>query len=346
MSGKTANVVTEEDVRMMYDDFYKFLTECGVNSVKADNGFYPDYVEATGDRRELIYSYQDAFMQAAEKHFGHRAISCMSQTPQNLFYSFLDNGKRPPYAVRNSDDFFPDAPESHTWHIFCNAHNSVLTQHLNILPDWDMFQTAGANAYMHAAARCLSGGPIYITDVPGEHDIDLINQMVAIGFDGRHRILRPGIIGRATEVYDKPHDRRFLRVGAGHLSVRYLGLFNMGEGESMELVTLEAMTRTKSAGSYVVTKHYQKGKKVYVLYNPSDVVPVKLQPNGGHDILAAHPIIKVGSLECAVLGLVGRMTGAAVLESPVRAEEDAAGPGYSISVTIKALGPLGNLRSE
>ena len=340
MTGSIATVVSGKDVCTMYDDFYRFLAGCGVDSVKADNGFYPDYVQDTDARRELIYSYQDAFMQAAEKHFAHRAISCMSQTPQNLFYSFLDNGKRPPYLVRNSDDFFPDAPESHTWHIFCNAHNSLLMQHLNVLPDWDMFQTAGANSYMHAAARCLSGGPIYITDVPGEHDTDLINQITALGFDGCHRILRPNIIGRASEVYNKSHSRRFLRVTAGHIRTCFLGVFNMSDRENMELVTLEAITRLKPKSSYVVTKHYDVGKKIHILSDPYDIVPVKLQPNGGHDIVAAHPIYAAGPVELAILGLVGRMTGAAVLSQVPDFVTLSSGSGVCLKLVVRAPGPL------
>ncbi|KAF2149412.1 glycoside hydrolase family 36 protein, partial [Myriangium duriaei CBS 260.36] len=313
MKGDTATVVSAKDAHTMYDDFYRFLAECGIDSVKADNGFYPDYIQGAQDRRELIYTYQDAFLQASETHFGHRAISCMSQTPQNLFYSFMDDGKRPRYLVRNSDDFFPDAPESHTWHIFCNAHNSVLTQHLNILPDWDMFQTAGPNPYMHAAARCLSGGPIYITDKPGEHDIRLIHQMTTLGLDGRHRILRPEIIGRATEVYNKPQSRRFLRIAAGHLDTCFLGLFNMSDRESVELVTLRAITRSESHGSYIVLKHYDKCRKVHHLSSIHDVVSVKLSPSGGHEILTAYPISTAGTFDFAILGLTGHMTGAAVL---------------------------------
>jgi hypothetical protein len=81
--------------------------------------------------------------------------------------------------VRNSDDFFPDSPSSHTWHLFCNAHNALLTQYLNLLPDWHMLQTAGPFPGMHAVAQCLSGGPIYVTDVPGQHDKGLIDQMTA-----------------------------------------------------------------------------------------------------------------------------------------------------------------------
>jgi hypothetical protein len=167
MSGGKVTTVSGAEVSSMYDDFYSFLAEAGIDSVKVDNQYYPDYVAGARDREALIQTYQDSWLAAATKHLEHRAISCMSQTPQILFHSFFNQRNQPPYLLRNSDDFFPDSPSSHTWHLFCNAHIALLTQHLNLLPDWDMFQTAGPFPDMHAAARCLSGGPIYVTDVPG-----------------------------------------------------------------------------------------------------------------------------------------------------------------------------------
>jgi hypothetical protein len=64
----------------------------------------------------------------------------MSQTPQTLFHSLLQD-KTPAVSHRNSDDFFPDVTDSNPWHIFVNAHNALLGRHLNVVPDWDMFQT-------------------------------------------------------------------------------------------------------------------------------------------------------------------------------------------------------------
>ena len=90
---------------------------------------------------------------------------------------------------------FPDVESSHPWHVFCNAHNAVFVQHLNCLPDWDMFQTLPAEgrlnfAGLHAAARCVSGGPIYFTDEPGRHDVGLIEEMSARSVRGERVILR------------------------------------------------------------------------------------------------------------------------------------------------------------
>lgn len=45
-------------------------------------------------------------------------------------------------------------------------------------PDWDMFQSAHPMAAFHAAARAISGGPVYVSDRPGEHDFGLLRKLV------------------------------------------------------------------------------------------------------------------------------------------------------------------------
>ncbi|KAI7197876.1 glycoside hydrolase [Hortaea werneckii] len=152
VAGGKFHIVAAEDAKQMYDDFYRFLSESGVNSVKTDAQFFLDLLLHAPDRRAVTTEYQDAWTLAHLRHFSSRAISCMSQAPQILFHSQLPTNK-PRLLVRNSDDFFPEVAASHPWHIFCNAHNALFTQHLNVLPDWDMFQTSHPWAGFHAAAR-------------------------------------------------------------------------------------------------------------------------------------------------------------------------------------------------
>ena len=144
-------------------------------------------------------------------------------------------------TVRNSDDFFPDEPSSHSWHIFCNAHNAVMTQHLNVIPDWDMFQTNHAYSAFHAAARCVSGGPVCFTDKPGEHNIDLINQMTRKA-PVKRIILRPDV-GKSTQVYVGHDERTFCKIatysGPEGSGSSILGVFNVGESPLLDFVALE-----------------------------------------------------------------------------------------------------------
>jgi len=206
-------VVAEEDVMNFYNDFYTFLWRCGITGVKTDAQFMSDLWTSAPVRRSLINKYLDAWAIQSMRHFSSRAISCMSQTPDILFHSQLPKN-RPPFLVRNSDDFFPDVVASHPWHVFVNAYNSLFTRFLNVLPDWDMFQTVHDYSAFHAAARCVSGGPIYITDAPGEHDLNLIGQMTATTIRDETVVLRNSVVGRTTAPYVGYHDDVLLKVGS------------------------------------------------------------------------------------------------------------------------------------
>ncbi|KAL8883229.1 MAG: hypothetical protein Q9192_007337, partial [Flavoplaca navasiana] len=258
----TMTVVDEEDVPRMYDDFYKFLLASGIDSVKTDAQFFLDVMDDADDRRDLIQTYQDAWTIASLRYFSIKAISCMSQIPQILFHSQLPTNK-PRLMVRNSDDFFPDVPSSHPFHIFTNALTSLLTSHLNVLPDWDMFQTSHAYSSFHGAARCISGGPIYITDTPGQHSLPLINSMTAPTIRSTTRILRPNTIGKCIEagVYVPYESLRFLKIGTYHTGastsygVSILGIFNLSQQALTELIPLRDFDGVESEREYIIRAH-------------------------------------------------------------------------------------------
>ena len=80
-------------------------------------------------------------------------------------------------VIRGSDDFWPLDGASHGPHLYVNALNSLLLSQIAV-QDWDMFQSSlGKTSYMHACARAVSGGPVYVSDKPSEHDNDIINRL-------------------------------------------------------------------------------------------------------------------------------------------------------------------------
>ena len=275
----------------------------------------------------------------------------MSQVPQILFHTQLPTNK-PRFMVRNSDDFFPGIPNSHPWHIFVNAHNSLLTSHLNILPDWDMFQTSHPYSSFHAAGRCVSGGPIYFTDEPGQHNLDLIAQMTARTTQGKTIILRPSVIGKTVGVYNAYEEERLLKVGTfngGVGGTGILGLFNVSERPLSELVNLNAFPGVKSEEEYVVRSHTTgEVTRPMNLDAETPVISLEVQVKG-YEILSSYPLMVLPtsesrdldspSTQVAVLGLLGKMTGAAAV---IRSETRLEGNGrLRTEVTLKALGTLG-----
>jgi hypothetical protein len=345
--GGPMTVIAKEDVSRFYNDFYKFLSDCGIDGVKTDAQFMVDMWESAKHRRELIYTYLDAWMIMSLRYFSIKTISCMSQTPPILFYSQLPRN-RPAVLVRNSDDFFPAIVKSHPWHIWTNAHNALLTQHLNVLPDWDMFQTVHDYSGFHAAARCVSGGPIYITDTPGHHNIDLISQMTGQTPRGKTVIFRPSVLGRSIDQYAGYDDDAILKVGCYHgravTGTPMLGVFNISARPLTELVSLSRFSGVIPSMNYIVRAH-TSGVVSPVLKptSPAALIPVSLEVRG-YDIFSAFPLTqfdseKMGRVSTANLGLIEKMTGAAAITAnEVELQHDGR---VFLDTRIKALGVLG-----
>ncbi len=74
-----------------------------------------------------------------------------------------------------------------------NAHGGLWFGEF-MQPDWDMFHSAHPRGAFHAAARAVSGGPVYVSDAPDAHDTALLNKLVLS--DGR--VLRADV-ARAAE---------------------------------------------------------------------------------------------------------------------------------------------------
>ena len=284
----------------------------------------------------------------------------MSLTPQFIFYSHLPLNK-PCYAVRNSDDFFPNEPSSHTWHVFCNAHVSVLTQHLNVLPDWDMFQTKHVWSGFHAAARCISGGPIYFTDEPGEHDLGMIDQMTAQAATSRI-ILRPDV-GKSTQVYAGHLDPVLCKLGTywspeGIVGSVILGVFNVGCHSLSEFLSLRAFPKIQPGQAFVIRAHTSgEISRRVTLHEATPAILIDM-PQWGHEILTAFPLLSfpipgggttepptiAPITEIAILGLLHKMTGVAAVtrvETKLLGGNEQTAQKPVIRITLKALGILG-----
>ncbi|KAJ2776696.1 hypothetical protein GGI15_004766, partial [Coemansia interrupta] len=175
-------LIARAAIASFYDEFYGWLQSEGVSFVKVDYQAAFETLEGYGEEISIsaMYSaYMDAMESAALRHFGPGSvIYCMAQSPQ-LIARALQSSKQeqpeyPPLQrslIRNSDDYFPDVPSSHSWHIQCNLANSVWSRCLgrHFVADWDMFKPGKQESGMHAASRMLSGGPVYITGGPSDY---------------------------------------------------------------------------------------------------------------------------------------------------------------------------------
>lgn len=160
------------DFESFFDAYHSHLAECGIDGVKVDNQACLSFQSSgVGGRVKRFNQMRTAVNRTTKKYFNNNLITCMAHAPEIFFNSKENN------ITRASDDYFPNSPESHPLHLYTNAMTATWYGHF-LWMDWDMFLTEHATGKYHAAARAVSGGPIYFADEPGKHDATLINRTV------------------------------------------------------------------------------------------------------------------------------------------------------------------------
>lgn len=342
------HAVDSNDIRRMYDDFYKYLSSEGITVVKCDVQGTPDDISHSfPEQRKIWRAYQDAFKLASEKYLSRKVIYCMSHVSNIYLHSLLQRNSFPA-CIRNSNDFFPDQPDSHAWHVFWNANNDLYTSRLNVLPDWDMFDTTHPQAALHAMARSLSGGPIMITDQANKSDAQLIAKMTSksIGHAGT-KVLRFQKPALCRYPYLNFNDGRFTKIINTTYDIISLGVFNTTKHRATEAVSLSDFGAAFGKSDYAV---YEVETNSVRLATKNDLYEILFAPDleaNGSAMYTASPVLALPihnnteanehSHKVAVLGLIDKFAG------PVAVSYYRTSPSThpSISLKLTHLGLLG-----
>ncbi|MDG1729921.1 MAG: Sip1-related alpha-galactosidase [Algibacter sp.] len=184
--GKESKEIIIPDFIPYYNEYFDYLRKQGADGVKIDA---MTWVESVGQNRGGRVASMKYMMQglqsAVNVHFNNEMINCSSLSNDYIFNTLTSN------LTRSSGDFFPEKPESHGAHIYTNAHNSFWLGEF-ILPDWDMFQSGHTAGAFHAAARAISGGPVYTTEEIGAENKDVLNKLMT----SKGKLLRCKDVGR------------------------------------------------------------------------------------------------------------------------------------------------------
>jgi hypothetical protein len=166
-----------------YDAWYRYFKQQGFDFTKVDNqvvggdlayGNYPVFT--------LSAKVHEALYKASDKYFHGALVNCMDMVP-DAYFNFGSSA-----VARSEEDYFPDGKGYDLEHGNAAAHvmqaiyNSIYFAQM-VYPDFDMFETDNPNAVIHAVARALNCGPVYITDHPGSQNFDILNALVY--HDGR-----------------------------------------------------------------------------------------------------------------------------------------------------------------
>ena len=223
--GALIGVPAADAFQGFYDGWHRRLAAQGVDGVKVDaQGLLEAVSTGQGGRVVLAAAARQALEASTRQHFQGRLINCMACTQEVLYQSAEGS------VLRTSDDFFPDRPASHGQHLHVNAVAGLWLGEF-MLPDWDMFHSQHPRGAFHAAARAISGGPVYVSDKPGAHDAKLLRKLVLS--DGT--VLRADGPGRVSpdSLYTNPlHEPVLLKVFNHNRDGAAVGLFHVHDGDA------------------------------------------------------------------------------------------------------------------
>lgn len=222
--GNVFGLVPAQHIARFYEDYHSVLAAQGIDGVKVDSQAVLEGVaQHQGGRVPLTRAYREALENSVRRHFAGRLINCMSNGQETWY------GSHHSTLLRSSIDFFPGKPESHGRHVYANAQVGLwFGQFMH--PDWDMFQSGHEWGAYHAAARAVSGGPVYVSDKPGVHDFPLLKRLVCS--DGS--VLRCDGVGVPTRdvlCHDPTREDVLLKVWNTSGKAGIVGLFNARVGE-------------------------------------------------------------------------------------------------------------------
>lgn len=221
---------------------------------------------------------------------------------------------------------------------------------LNGLPDWDMFKTALVDyASFHAAGRCISGGPIYITDSPGQHNKNVIKLMTAVTTQYQTVTLRPSKVALPVDPFVVFNQNRLLKVSnfcGDHGGSALLAVFNVSQTENTEFVHMQDFRGIDQHVNYIARSHksgrvFTAGKQV------QKFLLILTLAQRDWDFFTAIPVNKIqlpfrkAVVEVGTFGLISALTGvAAILHNSVEFLNGR----VVLNVTLKALGLLGKVK--
>ena len=342
-------ITKEEDLKTFYEHLHRPLVEAGVDGVKVDvQSGVTAAGSGVGGGPHIGRLYTQAMEESVSKNFvsdengAINCINCMCHSTENLYRYQVTS------VARASEDFFPGRPESHSVHLVNVAYNSLFLGEI-CLPDWDMFHSQHASAELHAAARSIGGCPVYVSDVPGHHNVTVLKKLVLP--DGS--ILRAKLPGRPTR------DCLFADVGQDGVSALKIwnqnkagggvvGAFhvqgvawNFDTNENEVLVEspspimasvkpFDVETLRTHDGEFAVWGH--KAQALQVLAHGNYVVEETL----GHrdwDIFTFAPVQKMESVQWAPIGLGDMLNSGGALETVGPLEQTLIKDGFQSSTS-------------
>ena len=286
---KQVGVPSVSRIHRFYNDYHRHLRLQGVDGAKVDNQSSLEGLAAgSGGRVAMMQTYHEALENSAQIHFNGNLINCMSGS-NDMLYSAVNST-----LVRTSGDFYPNSPNTHGPHLYTNAQVGMWFGEF-IHPDWDMFQSGHENGAFHAAGRAVSGGPVYVSDKPDEHNLDILRKLALP--DGS--VLRACGVGRPTRdclFHDVTKEDMLLKVfNVNTAGSGVVGIFNCLHGEDSSEISgavspldINSPAFDPTAEWYAVYAHNACQLR---LFKRDETWPLTLLAPLGFEIMTIVPVV-------------------------------------------------------
>lgn len=313
------------DPEALFRDMHRYLSEAGVSGVKVDCQAGTGLLGSISGGGPLVAArYHDALESSVASSFpGNHVINCMCHMTDNI-YNWRETA-----VARASDDFYPSDQASHSPHIVACVYNGLFLSPL-VVPDFDMFQSNHKSSKAHAIARAISGGPIYISDKPGDHNFDLLEKLVLPDSS----ILRPNTSCMPmhdclfTDVCSD--GRTLLKVWNKNSITGVIGVFNV-QGSSWSRERRKFWIHDSSPSTLsgeIYRQHFQgyfqdeslnfvvyymdEDRETVMFLNNMDPIRVDLAPGDAISITVAPVLLR--AMDFAPLGLLRMINGGGAIE--------------------------------
>jgi raffinose synthase len=213
---------------------------------------------------------------------------------------------------RNTEDYFSWDGSEKFWqkHVMMNAYNNIFTSQY-ALPDWDMFDSKHPDAEFQAAARAISGGPIYFADKPEDANAEIIKKLAYS--DGTVlRCSQPALVAEDSLFVDPNKEKELLKIFNMNNEIGVLGLFHClyDEEKKPEAITGQYSPKdVHGIQGLEFAVYHQTSGQVEIL-EKNEIKNISLEYMN-HQLLTISPI-KNG---IAPLGLLDKLNGSRVITS-------------------------------
>jgi len=253
-----------------YDSWYSYFKQQGFDFTKVDN-----QVSAADMAKNNypVFSFSErvhhALYLASDKYFNGALINCMDMVP-DAYFNFGSSA-----VARSEEDYFPyqkgegyDLQHGNaSAHVLQAIYNSIYFSQM-VYPDFDMFESDNPNAEIHAIARALNCGPVYVTDKPGNQNFKILNALVY--HDGRLAHSSSPLLPTEDcllQVQGKKVFKAFSTAGNAGL----LDVFNAADADSVSGNLRPNDVNGLKGNKFLVYEHFTGEYKVLQKYQPLNV---------------------------------------------------------------------------